>query len=150
MAYGDHPSTSHSDAIRLLVGDISTAAAGTFLSDNAYTYFYQQGGSVFLGAVLACNALAALNGGRAISKTVGDLSYTKADAKYYQTLATEYRLQASLGTVPYAGGISRSDKQAVRQNTDRVAPAFGVGEFDDPAAMDPQTGYSIQSSTVRY
>src|SRR5438132_890234 len=150
MAYTDNPSTNTSDAIRLLVGDVSTAASAIFLSDKSYAYFYAQAGNVYGGAVLACNALAALNGGRAITKTVGDLSYTKGDANYYKQLATEYRLQAGLRAVPYAGGISRSDKQSVRQDTDRVAPNFAKELMDDPAAMDPQTGTSIQSSTVRY
>ena len=154
MPYTDSPSSTNAagkrDAVRLLVGDISTSAAGDFLSDNAYDFFISHATFPYGSAILACNALAALNGGRAIEKAVGDLHYKKADAKYYQTLMAEFRIRLAIGSDPYAGGISRSDKQSVTRDLDRTAPAFAKGEFDDPAGMNPQTGYSIQSSTVRY
>jgi hypothetical protein len=35
------------------------------------------------------------------------------------------------GALPYAGGISVSDKQTTAQNTDRVAPQFNLGMDDN-------------------
>jgi len=35
-----------------------------------------------------------------------------------------------LTAIPYAGGISRSDKTSVETNSDRVEPGFRVGMHD--------------------
>ena len=153
MAFTNNPSTNAKDAVRLLVGDVSTSTSGEYLSDNSYTYFIAQTPNQYVAASLAANSLAALFMGAAASgtgsngylrKRVGDLEMEKADAT---KTAESYRLlskqlsKGSAGTIsPSAGGISRSDKAAAKGNPDRVEPAFARGQFDSPRAKAPEAG----------
>jgi len=153
MPYGGNPSTDGSDAVRLLVGDLSTSTSGEYLADGDYDYFIAQTPNQYVAAALAANSLAALFMGAAASgtgsngylrKRVGDLELEKADAT---KTAESYRLlskqlsKGSAGTItPYAGGISRSDKASVKSDADRVEPAFARGQFDSPRAKAPEAG----------
>jgi len=50
----------------------------------------------------------------------------------------------------YAGGISKSDKEAVESDGDRVSPRFIRDLFDNPQAMDAGdkgTGESVDFQT---
>lgn len=142
MAYGNNPSGDTSDALRLLVGDISTSTAREYLTDTDYDYFASVSPNNFAAAALAANSLAALFGGQGSRKKVGDLEITRADAAYYRDLAKQLNRMSALQSAPFAGGISRSDKAAVESDTDRVGPAFTRSQFANPAAIDPS-----QSST---
>lgn len=138
MAYVE-ASTLSRNRVRLLVGDISTSTSGEFLHDGAYDFFVANTPNIYSAACLAANTLAAVNGGKAITKTVGDLSYTKGDANYYKTLCEQFKLMSTLqsSAAPYAGGISIADKRAYENDTDRTQPSFFREMFDDRAARDP-------------
>ena len=66
-----------------------------------------------------------------VAKSVGDLQLA-AQQKFahYSTLATSLERQSAIRAVPYAGGISRADKDSVELDTDRVAPSFTIGLHD--------------------
>lgn len=136
----DLASTSANNRVRLLVGDISTSTSGEFLPDTSYTFFVGATPNIYAAACLAANTLAAINGGKAIEKRVGDLSYKKGDAAYYKALCDQFKLMSSIQTsgAPYAGGISIADKQSIESNSDRPGSAFAREMFDDPAALDPR------------
>lgn len=139
MPYGGSPSTDASDAVRLLVGDIGTTTATQFLADADYDYFVSLTPNHYAAAILAANSLAALNGGRGITKTVGDLSYTLGNAAHYRALAKTFELRQAAGVAPFAGGISKADKASAVADSDRVQPAFVRGQFDNPAAGTEST-----------
>lgn len=146
MAYGGNPSGDTSDAIRLLVGDISTSTSGEFLTDTDYDYFASVTGNSFVAAQLAANSLAALFMGSAASasgsgyteKSVGDLRLKKADAvqvaQQYKALAQKFSRMASANIVPSAGGITRSSKRSAEQDSDRVSPFFTRNLLDNQNA----------------
>jgi hypothetical protein len=81
-----------------------------------------------------------------VSKAVGDLRL-EAQQKFqqYSTLAKSLERQGSIKATPYAGGISVADKRSVEANTDRVAPAFGVGMHDH--RENPQYGFTGGSTS---
>ena len=137
MAYGGNPSGDNSDAVRLLVGDISTSTAREYLTDTDYDYFVAQTPNLYAAGALAANSLAALFGGSGSEKKVGDLSIKRADAAYYRDLAKQLQRMSALQSAPYAGGISQSDKASVESDTDRVKPAFTRDQFANPGAVSP-------------
>ena len=145
MAYGDAPQTVARDAVRLLVGDVSTSTSSEFLSDGSYDYFLSVTPNNYVAASLAASSLSALFTTAAVSgtgsngymrKKVGDLELEKGDAQqyaaHYKTLSVEMRRMSALGISPYAGGQTVSGKRSVEQDTDRVRPAFKVGGYDNP------------------
>lgn len=150
MAYTDSPATVVTDAIRLMVGDISTSTAREFLSNNAYTYFYaQSSNNVYLAAQLACQSLGSLFASTAIEKKVGDLMIKRGDmAASYRLLAKDFGSQALATVSPSAGGISKSDKRAAEGDSDRAQPAFIRKLMDNYLALDAV--HSAPSSTGRY
>lgn len=137
MAFTNAPSTRPIDAVRLLVGDISTSTARELLTDNSYTYFIAQTPNHFAAGALAANSLASLFAADGTEKSVGDLRIKRAQAAEYTALAKQLSKMSALKTAPYAGGISKDDKRTVEDDTDRVEPAFRVRQFDNPSALNP-------------
>lgn len=149
MAYGGTPGTVDRDAVRLLVGDISTSTSGEFLANGDYDFFIAQTGGIYIAAQLAANSLAALFMGSAsasggsgfVEKQVGDLRLKKADAmsmaRSYRELAAKFGRMAASKKAPYAGGLTKSDKQAVEDDSDRTVPFFTRDLMDNPSATQP-------------
>ena len=142
MAYGGNPSGSNTDAVRLLVHDLSTSTGAELLADAEYTFFINRTNTLDEAAEQAALALAAKYSGDA-DKAVGDLKISLSQkAKAYLALASQLGTQsaeASLVSVsPYLGGRSLADKQSVESDTDRAAPSFTRNQFDFPGAADPQ------------
>lgn len=152
MPYSGDPEGVARDAVRLLVGDISTAASGEFLDDADYDFFISQSSNRFISAQIAANALAAKFTGAAASasgdgyleKSVGDLKIKKADAigaaREYRSMASMYGRNAAAGIAPFSGGLSISDKATVGADADRARPAFVSRLFDNDGATDFATG----------
>lgn len=150
MAYGGVPQTVARDAVRLLVGDVSTSTSSEFLGDDDYDYFVAVTPNNYVAASLAAASLsslftaAAVSGTGAngyISKKVGDLELQKADAQSYAThykmLLGQLRRQSALSISPYAGGQTASDKDTDRQDSDMVQPMFTRGGYDNPGTVNP-------------
>lgn len=137
MAYGNNPSGSQRDAVRLLVGDISTSTSAEYLANGDYDFFIAQTPNIYAAAALAAHSLAMTFGGASVSsvsggyvtKEVGDLKLTKADASefsgQYRTLAKRLDLMSAMGIAPSAGGL-------VRPNGSTVPPFFYRKQFDNP------------------
>lgn len=133
MPYGGNPSGSNNDALKLTVGDTSTSSSLELLSTGECAYLIATYGSVSAAAPYAAEAIAAYYA-RQVDRSVGDLRLA-AQQRFEHYLALSKRLRASRAlnaAIPYAGGISRSDKLAVERDTDRVVPAFTVGQHDHP------------------
>lgn len=126
------PGSSDRSWVRLMIGDNTTADEQ--LQDEELDVLISDQGSKERAAIAACRALGARYARRA-DKTVGRLSISASQiSKHYYDQAKE--LEKTLGrltggaTGMYAGGISQADKNAEIADTDRVAPAFAVGQFD--------------------
>jgi hypothetical protein len=121
------------DDIRAAIGDTtSTAPPAERLEDEEIERLLTLEGSITSAKVAAARALLAKLTRRVTEKTVGSLRlvYTqRIDA--LRSLIKDLELKATLA-IPYAGGISQSDRAAVESNTDRTQPAFRAGMFDSP------------------
>lgn len=150
MPYGGNPSTDSSDAIRLLIGDVSTSSTGEIFSDGEIDYFGSAKPNTFLSAALAIESI--LGSSRAddlskglASKSVGDLKLqfrSGAAQGSYLTLREKIkflRLEGVRKVKPYAGGISESDKDGQESDTDWEKPKFRVGQFSNPNTVSTST-----------
>ena len=124
MAYTGNPSTSNTDAVRLLVHDTSTSTGSTLLSDTEYQWFIDQNTNLYFAASAAAKTIGAKYSDDIITKRVGDLSWTKGSPSggitaLYSQLAAELRAEGvRKGVAPYAGGISVADKAANEADPD--------------------------------
>jgi hypothetical protein len=127
-SYSGDPSRSDLDEVRFLIGD--TNEDDPQLQDEEVEYLLAEHGSPQQAAIAACEALYALYSRYADQKT-GDISisYSKR-ADQVRALATTIQQRTSLNVAPYAGGISRADREVDEGDSDRVVPAFDVGSMD--------------------
>ena len=133
IPYTGAPSSVTADELKLLIGDLSTSSSGELLKSAECTYFLTAYGSARAAAPHAARAVAAMFADQ-VGKSVGDLRLdAQQKFEHYSTLAKSLERQVTMTATPYAGGISIAAKQAVEQDTDRVAPAFRVGLHDNPA-----------------
>ena len=129
--------TSQKDDVRMLIGD--TDVTSPQLQDEEIGYALVQRPSLFGAAALCCRSLAAKY---AISVTTaaGDTKLQNSDiSKAYARLAASFDAQAaqSGAGLPYAGGISVTDKQSVAEDSDRVEPQFTIGLDDNYLPIAP-------------
>jgi len=135
--YSGNPASSDRDAVRFEIQD--TDQSTPLVSDEEIDYALDQEGSVLAAAARCCEALARRFGSQA------DLSITSAGdsvKRSYAARATNYmalaeRLRARVGSstgTPWYGGGSKAGKAALRNDPDRVQPAFRRGQFDSGRA----------------
>lgn len=121
--YSGDPTTSPVDEVRFLVGDTDPNAWLMTDGEVAYT-LRQAGGDPHAAAIRACEGILAKLA-RCRDETVGSVSISfSQDVAGYQARLATLRRALVAGAVPYAGGISRSDKLAQRCDGDRVKPSF--------------------------
>lgn len=130
--YSGDPTNSDRDAVRFWIDDTDVDNAQIMDAEVDYTL------TLFPNALLAAaNCARKLAGkyARKVNKRVGDLSINYSDiSKKYEDLADSLQAQGdTIGLIPYGGGLSRADMEAVRSNTDRVRPFFSRKLFDDQA-----------------
>jgi hypothetical protein len=135
--YGGDPDANARDAIRFLVGDTDTNDQLVNDEEIAWVNKETTGSAtattgVYDAAVRCCLTIAS-KFSRLADQSVGDLKVSMSQkAKAYRVQAEELaRLANREGSVPvpYAGGISIADKDADREDSDRVAPWFSTGQF---------------------
>lgn len=130
------------DRVRFLIGDTNTNAR--LFSDEEIRAILAAEPDTESAAVELLLSLAARLS-TLVDKSVGDLriSYSQRAANYRQ-MAKDLATRSAAGTgsipVPYAGGISKADKETRRRNNDRVTPGFAKG------AMDLEGGYNRSNS----
>lgn len=119
--------------IRLLVGDTDTSDQQ--LQDEEIYFAVSAEGGDYAAAAL-CAELLAAEYARKADKTVGSLSIQWSQRfDHYTALAAKLRRNSSVIALPYAGGVSISDKTTRETDTDRVAPAFYRGLLDNPEVI---------------
>ena len=111
------------DRVRFLIQDTNVASA--MLQDEEITFMLTEYPNYRLAAAACAEALSLKFAGMPQEKKIGNLSLFYGDqAKKYSELASKLRTQASKILLPYAGGISKADKNAINNDSDRVKPAF--------------------------
>lgn len=137
--YSGDPSANARDAIRFLIGDTDTN--DQLLSDEeiAWVNTEASGSSTALtdlydAAYRACHAVAAKLA-RQADKQIGDLSVKMSQrASSYREQAQELKalsMRSSGVPIPYAGGITFSDKEIDQDNPDLFAGWFASGQFNN-------------------
>ena len=135
MPYDGDPVNSQTDAVRMLIRDTSTSSPR--LTDNEVDWLVANHGNTYLAAAAGCEMMAAKHSSEPGSKSVGDLSIDigSGDPSLNWTeLAAQYRAQAARsGDFSfYSGGISKSDKQTRREDTDWDAVSAALKMHDNP------------------
>lgn len=137
--YSGDPSSTDRDAVRFLIGD--TDNTSQLITDEEISYMLAQEGSSSSAAARICRSLAAKYA-RYTDQSVGDLSISYSQ-RYKQFSELAAQLESAAGSrvgIPYAGGISQSDKDSRESDTDRLLPSSRVGVHDYPGLSDqPET-----------
>lgn len=128
--------------VRYLVGD--TKPTDQQVQDEEILFALTQRPSIYGAAAIVCRSLASRLSREADVVDKDLRTQLSARAKAYSLRASEYEVKASVrgGAVPYAGGISISDKVMNEADTDRVQPAFTIDMDDNylPVAPAPNEG----------
>ena len=117
-------------AVRFEIGD--TDDASRFVADSQIEYALTEESSV-RGAAAACLESQSRRLAQLADVSTGDLrvSYSgRANALAAQ--AKELRSRVTAAAPPFAGGISRADKEARAEDSDRVQGGFERNQFDHP------------------
>jgi hypothetical protein len=135
--YSGDPSSSPKDAVRFEIPD--TEEASPLLQDEEIEYaLTQEGESVLAAAAHCCEQLArklSLQADTAIGSVKANY---KDAAKNMAARAEDLRKRASGRHAPFAGGISRSEKEAREAETDRVVSPAKLGQFQWPGGGEGQ------------
>jgi len=116
------------DRVRGLIGDTDTT--DQLLSDEKIEAELTRTGSVNAAAIACAESLAA-KFSRYTDVRFGPSSESRSQAaKAFADLVKQLRRKLSLVATPYAGGISKVDKETREANTDRVEPSFTTDQFD--------------------
>lgn len=120
----DPTMASDRDKVRFRLGD--TVAAAALLQDEEINVLLADAGSVTNATIAGADALAMRFASLAQSMTddIGQSVNYGDRAARYRDLANRLRATASRLALPFAGGISQGNKDAIAANTDRVTPAF--------------------------
>lgn len=122
--------TTNVDKVRFLIQD--TVVASAMLQDEEISFMLTLYPNFRLAAANCADILASKFANMAEDKTIGNLRLSYGDkSKKYAALANSLRMQASKVILPYAGGISESDKETIEEDQDRVNPAFKRNQMNE-------------------
>lgn len=135
------PGSSARSYVRLRIGDVSSGRP--MLQDEELDALLSMYGEPLKAASEACFVLAAQKA-RDVDKTAGRMSISNSQAaQAFERMGKRLLAEVGLTVVPYAGGISESDKDIDRGDTDLVQHSFTLGMHDSP-------GTAPQASTLGY
>lgn len=123
--------------VRYLVGDVKVTDPQ--VQDEEIAFALTQRPSIYGAAAMVCRSLSAQLS-READTVDKDLRTTlSARATAYSKRANEYEMKASVrgGAMPFAGGISVSDKVRNEQDPDRVQPQFTISMDDNYLPVAP-------------
>lgn len=130
VSYSEDPSDSEKDEIRYKIGDTDTDNA--LLTDEEINFVLGRNSDIYSAAADCCDAIVAKYSRRADSSVFGDLDVDLSQVvEQYRELAGDFRKKSLASQIPYAGGISESDKSSKESDTDRVTPRFERGLHDN-------------------
>lgn len=116
------------DVVRGIIGDTDTT--DQLLTDEKIEAELARHGSVTAAAIACAESLAALFA-RRVDVRFGPSSESASQVyAHYKELIARLRKNLTFAAVPFAGGISKVDKQTREADTDRVEPVFTKEQFD--------------------
>jgi hypothetical protein len=130
-------STSKMMQVRRIIGDTDTT--DQLLQDEEITFALSQRPSIYGAAAEACRYIAG-QFARLVDTAASDLkvAYSQRSKQYTQlAILMEAKALARSGGLPYAGGISISDKETREQDPDRVQPQFQLDMEDNFTPVGP-------------
>lgn len=149
MPYTGDPSRNPLDKVRFLLGDTKDSASE--LTDNEVQFLLdEEGQNPLRAAARGAETLASKYSTAVVEKQVGPLRISSGTrgltkAERYMKLAQMLWKQAmSQSVVPWAGGISKSDKNSHLTDSDRVEPAFARGMMSYPATSAAQSAEDLK------
>lgn len=134
-SYSNNPASSSKDAVRFLIQDTNTLRQ--LVQDEEIEWSLTQEMNVYTAAASICETLVA-KAGSTKEKKISNF-YIVYDPMFYRTLAATLRARGSGYQVPYAGGISQSDKLAQQADADWAPPAIPRGLDNNASAPSPAT-----------
>lgn len=133
------PNKFPKDAVRLEIGD--TDSTDPLLQDFEIQYFLlQYNNSVLSAAIRACEVIMS-KFTRLADEQVGSVNIKFSQkSKQYGLLVIQLRQRLAIDgdIIPYAGGISKMDKDLQNQNQDRVRPDF-TKRMEENRSIAPRT-----------
>lgn len=129
--------TNKMTQVRYLVGD--TLASDQQVQDEEINFALGQRPSVYGAAAVVCRSLASKLSRQADVVDKDLRTALSSRAKAYAARAIEYDATAKIrgGGLPYAGGLSISDKLLNEQNPDRVQPQYTLSMDDNYLPVPP-------------
>lgn len=140
--YSGDPRVSDKDAVRFLIGD--TVWKDQLINDPEILFALTQRTSTKGAAADCCRAIAARLSREVDSVDAQLRTMWSSRARQFSARAFELDAQAKMGgggAMPYAGGISISDRSRDIQNTDRVQPEYVIGADDNLNAPVAPVGH---------
>jgi hypothetical protein len=139
-------STSGKDALRLMIGD--TFSVRQQMQDEEIVYFLSARSTLYGAAAECCRTLAT-RFSSSVDQQAGTtkIAYSQM-GKAYQAKALQFEARAAMSgaAMPYAGGISITDKMMQELNMDRVQPNFNFGMTDNTLPVS-QAGNELEEET---
>jgi hypothetical protein len=129
-------SANGKDTVRFLIQDIQVGRP--LCADEEIAWALASESNIYMAAALCCDILVA-RAGNVESRWIGDLRVTY-DPQFYRGLAMLLRTRGVSHQIPYAGGISISDKMEQQQDTDATQPRAFRTLLDSPRAEQPSPG----------
>lgn len=132
--YSEDPASSPRDAVRFYCGD--TDDNDPLVHDEEIDFLLAEyGGDTLRAAAAVCDQLAN-RFARDVTKSGDGLSISSGErhrqfAERAKALRAQMREQKSRG-IPFAGGISKADKEAREEDDDRLGTAIKVDIFNNP------------------
>jgi hypothetical protein len=143
VSYSGDPSASDLDFVRFSIRDTSTS--DELLEDNEINGLLTEHGSKYQAAAAAAEAVALGFAREADDITMGKLRIDRSKrADMYFTLAKRLKLDARRRVAPWAGGISKTDKETRRDDSDRVKPSFAIGMHETQPLDHGETQIATQ------
>lgn len=117
-----------------------TSSGSAKFTDEFLDYLYDNSANIWYAAAEAADMLAGQVAGSGSRRKVGDLEIDYGGtASEWRLTAQRWRMRGARGMKPFAGGITRSDKDTEKADSGRAAPAFSVGMHDHAGSIS--TGY---------
>lgn len=119
--------------VRFLIQD--TNDARVMFQDTEIAWVLAQEANIYMAAAALCDTRVIKLGGTGgvKRKKVGDLDITY-DIEFFERRSAMLRARGSGHQIPYAGGISLSDKDRLKQDPDWAPPAMPRGALENPTA----------------
>jgi hypothetical protein len=124
------PIATPKDEVRFYSGD--TDSSRQLVQDEEIAFVLTTQPNTLLAAAIVCDAAAAKLSQEADAR-VGDVSESSSQkATAFRQRAKDLRSNGYKLAKPIFGGITRSQKEALDQDTELVQPSFRVGQDDHP------------------